>query len=269
MLPDSRFQIPDSPRASRAGFTLLETLVFIGIFSVAIVAFMGIFVSTSRVLVRQSGAAEVTSQSQFLLQNLQYYIERSSNVDMAAGTATTTLRLRMPDSAQDPAVFQLSGNAVTLTVAGGAASVLTTNKVRVADLSFTKRANARAHDAVAVAFTMEYNTDNLTRKFLQALHISVARVAAATFDSDLLPANGSLNLGSDELGWSSINSLINFSNNNVGIGIVPAAKLQVSGGDIYIDTATRGLILKGPSGANCYRITVTDGGAIATSSVAC
>lgn len=254
---------------ARRGFTLLEVIVFIAIFAVTIMAFMTIFVSVSKVLVRQGGASEVAQQSQFLLQNLQYYIERSSQVDITADAATTSLRLRMPEASQDPVIFNLSGNAITLQVGAGAASALTSGKVKVNNLSFVRRTNVPGHDSVAVAFTLEYNTQNLTQKFLQSLNTSVARVSAATFDSDVLPSAGSLNLGTGVSPWTSINGVITFSGPNVGIGVTPSAKLQVSGGDVYIDTATKGLILKGPSGTACWRVTITDAGNIATTSVAC
>ncbi len=56
---------------------------------------------------------------------------------------------------------------------------------------------------------------------------------------------------------------------NLGIGTTaPAAKLQVSGGDTYVSTVGNGVILRSPNGS-CFRVTVTDAGALATASVTC
>jgi hypothetical protein len=56
---------------------------------------------------------------------------------------------------------------------------------------------------------------------------------------------------------------------NLGIGTLsPTARLQVTGGDIYATTVGTGLILKSPNGS-CFRITVSDAGALSASSVTC
>src|SRR6185369_6912576 len=116
-------------RLSRAGFTLIELLIFVAIFSAAIAAFMTVFMAAAGVQVRQTSALEVQSQSQFLLQTVQYYVERSSSVDMTADTATTTLRLRMASSTEDPLVISLSGGRMQLQSGGGATQQITSSKV--------------------------------------------------------------------------------------------------------------------------------------------
>ena len=56
---------------------------------------------------------------------------------------------------------------------------------------------------------------------------------------------------------------------NVGIGTTtPGAKLQVTGGDVYVTDIGTGLILKSPNGT-CFRITVSNAGVLGTSSITC
>ena len=55
----------------------------------------------------------------------------------------------------------------------------------------------------------------------------------------------------------------------LGIGTTaPTSKLQVTGGDVYVNTIGNGLILKSSNGS-CFRITVSDAGVLSASSVTC
>jgi hypothetical protein len=59
------------------------------------------------------------------------------------------------------------------------------------------------------------------------------------------------------------------ANGNVGIGAsTPKAKVHVQSGDIYIEEATSGIIMKSPNGS-CWRVTVANGGTFASTSITC
>ncbi len=59
------------------------------------------------------------------------------------------------------------------------------------------------------------------------------------------------------------------SNGNVGVGSsVPGARLHVQGGDVYVGSTGSGVILRSPNGS-CFRVTVSNAGALATAAVAC
>lgn len=264
-------------RSNRRGLSLIELLIFAGIFSVIMVGFITIMVAVIRVQSRQSAAAEVNQQSQFLLQQLQYYIERSSLVETPQDTSTSTLTLRMCASSEDPTVLRLASGIVYIKKGAAAEEQLTTDKVTVSSLVFQKRSNPPGHDSVNINFTMAYNTPNITQSFVQALQTSVARVSAATFDSNVSPSStNAYVIGTSAMRWQSINGVIYFSNAdppNVGVSdgtFTPAARFQVRNGNIYIDTAGNGLVMKDPSTGYCWTYkptTVT--GALNISSSTC
>jgi hypothetical protein len=62
---------------------------------------------------------------------------------------------------------------------------------------------------------------------------------------------------------------VNITNTgNLGVGITPKSKLHVSSGDIYIDSATKGVIMTSPNG-QCWRMTVNDSGQPVFTAIAC
>jgi type II secretory pathway pseudopilin PulG len=252
------------------GFTLIEILLFVGIFSLVVVAFMSIFVSVSQVTVRQSSAAEVAAQSQLLLQTIQYYVERSSFIDIVPDIETSQLTLRMSTSTEDTVYVYIEDDRVTMESSEGA-RYITSPKVKASNIAFTRRTNTNGHDSLAVSFVMEYNTTNIKQAFVQAFSTSVARVSAATFDSNIVPsALSTYNLGASSGDWRSINNTIFFSASKVGVGIsTPSSTFQVAGGDVYVSSVPYGLVLKAPNGTSCYRLTVTNTGSLATSTVGC
>jgi len=240
-IPHSTFHVPRSLR-SRRGFTIFELIIFAAVLSLIVVAFLTILVSVTRVHVRQSAAAEVNQQSQFLLQTIQYHVEQSSIIELDENAATSTLKLRMSASSSDPTYIYLSANVMYLKQTdGGAAQPLTSNKVTVSNLSFTKRAHARAADSVSVNFTIAYNTQNVGEQFSQTLNTAVARVNAATFDSNLIPSStATYDVGVTSQVWRSINNALYFSGSNVGVGISsPGQTLEVNGGVRLNTTAAK------------------------------
>jgi len=220
---------------STKGFTLIELLIFMAIFSIVMVAFLSILISMSGVQIRNISSTEVNQQSQFLLSNIQRYIESSSLIEMPAGVSTSTLKLRMARDSEDPTYIYLntSDNIVYVKKTNsGSPQALTTSKVKVTSLNFIKKSNPGAKDSVSVSFVVEYNTNNIKQKFVRNLLTSIARVSAATFDSDIRASTtNTYKIGAQASEWQSINNTIFFSGSNVGIGISsPQMHLEINGG---------------------------------------
>lgn len=257
---------------SRQGFTVLELIVFVAIFSFTIVGFISILVSITKVQVKQGAAAEVSQQSQYILQTLQYYVERSSLIEADTNTASSSVKLRMTADTEDPTFIYSSGTTVYIKVGTGSALPLTSNRVAVSNMTFTKRSSTPAKDSVSIGFTISYNTQNFQQQFSQAFSSSIMRVNAATFDSNVNPnAGGTLILGDSTNFWKSINGTIYFNGQNVGIstGVTsPTQRLQIAGGDVYLSDAGSGVILKS-SGGSCYKLIVDNDGSATTTALAC
>ncbi len=87
-------------------------MISTAIFVVTVGALIVIFVVITKIQVKESGVAEVNQQSQFLLGQIQYYIQNARLVDMTADVANGTLKLREADPTKDPTYISL-GSAIS------------------------------------------------------------------------------------------------------------------------------------------------------------
>lgn len=149
----------------KKGFTLVELLVFTAIFTTLVIGFVAVLIKFLGVQTYQAGENDVASQGQFLVQQLQYYIQSARLVDMPVDTAETTLVLRESNASSsiDPMKIMLIGRTVYLTQGPtGVLQPLTSNKVSVSNLTFTRHYNlssssaAYGTDSVSYSFTMNY-----------------------------------------------------------------------------------------------------------------
>jgi type II secretory pathway pseudopilin PulG len=214
------------------GFTLIELLIFTGIFTGLALIVTSILVIVTRIQSRESGVAEVTSQSNFVLRTVQDTVERASMIDMTQDSASSTLALRMASSSVDPTYIYLSSGTVYLKeTSSGTPVALSSSRVTVSTLQFTRRSHAGSSDTVSVTMQMDFNTSNLQQRFSQLFMTGVRKVSAAVFDSNITPSVTNLTLGTSGLPWKSINGTIYFNGTNVGVGITtPVEKLEIDGG---------------------------------------
>ena len=210
--------------AKRNGFTLIELIIYLTLFGVLSVIFTSIFFITSRSQSRQVAEAEVNQQSNFILQTIQRLVASTSTVaimarddtdesgdgddeDVVGGGGRLILRLRnipsntasggtpgnsftnafdpiqiyRDNSQSPPAIVMKKGRGASAT-----ATNLTTNKVIVDALNFTKLSSAAGHHGVLINLTLTYNAaapNNVSR----VVRSAISRVSAASFDDNVYP----------------------------------------------------------------------------------
>jgi len=255
----------------RSAYTLVELLIFLAITAVVALALAGILIVTVQLQAHQSSAGEVQTESTAVLQQLQYDVQNASLINIPLDTPTTTLSLRMSSPALDPTTVTLASG--TLYVQQGASSTqpLTSSRIVISNLSFTRHANPPSHDSLNISFTAAANVATNTKQyFSQVFQTTVTQVAAASFNSNLLPSStNAYSLGASGGVWNSVNNIIYFNGTNVGIGTAaPLAPLDVSGGDIYVLNTGAGVVIRA-AGGSCWRLAVNTSGTLATASVSC
>ena len=262
----------------REGFTLIELIIYMAIFSVSAVFLVSILTSVTRTQVRQASGNEVNQQLSFVSNTIQRLVRSASIIENDAGVASTTLVLRMASSTLDPTYIYVdaSSTAIYFQEATSTPVRLTDDKVTVGNFSVTKQEPSGGLAVVHVDLTLEYQSSAETAKATRSWKGAIARISAATFDSGILPnASGNLDIGSASLLWRDAyfsGDVAIGTSGQLGVGGNPSAlsttKILATNGDIGFSTSTYGIILKS-TGGSCFRLGVTNGGAISTSSVTC
>ncbi|MBI4159728.1 type II secretion system protein [Candidatus Wolfebacteria bacterium] len=196
---------PRLSASTKRGFTLIELLIYTGLIAVVGGTLTGILVSSLKIGTQEAASAEVTQQLNFTLRTIERLVRSSSNIEIPAGVPTSTLVLRVPDSSKDPTIISIANGALTLKEGTAPATSLTTDKVTLSSLSFRKFTQYPGHDTVSIDMTMTYNSQNPDSQVSRTLSSAIARVSAATFDSDLVPGTGySFSIGQQGSPWQYI-----------------------------------------------------------------
>jgi len=240
---------------SSSGFTLLELVIYTGIFASVAGLLTSILVSTTKVTTNQTVTTQVSNELNLLLSTVQNQVRSSSNIDCVGSSQSTCststspgsyLKLRFENPALDPTCIYLSGTQILLAQGPDSTNpqnctsvtqAITTGKVNATSLTFTKYDFPGGHATVQVDATLAYNSTSPDMQISRSLHSAIGRVSAATFDSDLLPdLTNSRSIGTS-IGPKTWKDL--FLSGNLGIGTTaPAAKLQINGGGVGLPPTT-------------------------------
>ncbi len=150
------------PNTKRAGFTLVELLVSIALFSIVGGLTVQFTVSLVRAQARAEAMSELHAQSRVAMRALLYEMRRGrgfeATTDFDVNLATTSgasLDIDMPDVAVDPTEFSVTGNMLYWKSGSASPLALTTDEVFVSELTFAQRetTNGRAQ-AINITLTL-------------------------------------------------------------------------------------------------------------------
>ncbi|MEK7635609.1 MAG: prepilin-type N-terminal cleavage/methylation domain-containing protein, partial [Patescibacteria group bacterium] len=229
----------------KKGFSLIELLIYVSIFAVAGGMMLGILALILKVNQRESSTGEITSQMNFISQTISRLVRSSSNIEIDAGVATSTLKLRMKNSAKDPTCIYLDSVNKIIKLAEGpdtnpqncspTASNLTNDRIKVDKLEFIKSTQYPGNDSVSMNIQMSYNSPNPGAQATREIKSASMRFSTAEFSDNILPFNDALyDIGSSTSRWRNAAFSGNlFVAGNVGIGTTtPSEKLTVVDGNI-------------------------------------
>jgi len=229
----------------------VELLIYVAVFAIATGLLIGISTTILRVGSRESALTETTGQLNFVMQTISRLTRESSAIivnatstdvsnDNQAGLPYSRLILRVKDSSggvsdRDPIIIWNDNGIVKMSEGSGGNQKTSdlTNALVVADkLEFTKFTQYPGHDSVAIDIQLTYNSQNPESRITRSLRSAIARVSAATFDSDLTPGsdnNYSIGFGGSRWKNISISNLLN-------LGQLASDPPEGQNGSLYYNT---------------------------------
>lgn len=135
----------------RAGFSLLETILFLGILSIMSGTIVAVYISTQEARIRQRSVADLEQSGTQLLEMMSKNIRRAEKV-LAPSTNMTgsILTLQMADNSEYPTIFSSNSSGNLINVQKTMTAGLLTPQVTISRLSFRNVADA----SVAYSFDL-------------------------------------------------------------------------------------------------------------------
>ena len=209
----------------------MEVLIYSGLFAIISTLLIGILGVFLRIDSQEIAATEVGNQANFVLRNIERYITEASLIEVPIdGGSELVLYMKNYDALTSKTKIKLTGDDIIVEESGASGVPLNTSKVKATSLVFNKYSNSPGLDTVKISFALAYNSTNPQQQLTRNFRTAIARVNAATFDTNLVPGtDNSLDVGVGGQRWKNAA----FSG-NVGIGVgAPSAsqiRLEVDGG---------------------------------------
>lgn len=143
--------------AKTGGYTLLELLLYISLYSIIMLSIMGLLFTLLEVRIKSRTEAEVDQQGVQIIQLITQAIRNADNINSpTAGTSSALLSLDMPGTNLDPTVFDLSSGAIRIAETNGTPVNLSNSLVTVSNLTFTNLSRSQTPGNVRIEFTVTY-----------------------------------------------------------------------------------------------------------------
>ncbi len=148
---------------SQTGFTLIEVLLYVGIFSILLIS-TSVFVATlleSRI--KNQTIAEVEQQGLQVMQIITQTVRNATSINTPSqGASGTFLSVDTYSGVLNPTVFDLLGGTIRITEGIGSAIVLANSRVSASALTFRNLSRASTPSIIRIQFTLSY-VNNLGR----------------------------------------------------------------------------------------------------------
>jgi prepilin-type N-terminal cleavage/methylation domain-containing protein len=148
------FEWKKHPGSSRMldGFTIVELLISLAIMSVLITILAELFGSILSLRQKSETVSSIAQDSRYILLRLSYDLARSSTiVSPVPGASASALSLVIDGTSY---IYSESGGVLSLSVGGGASSVLNSPSTSLSNFSFTGNQALGDSQSIGLSFTI-------------------------------------------------------------------------------------------------------------------
>ena len=139
----------------KSGFSLVEILIYIAIFSVFVISLVSFNSSLTASRLHNQMMLEVNDQGEKVMKIITQTLRNSSQVNSPTiGSAANNLSVVTGVPVNDPTVFSLSGGVLYITEGAGSPVALTNNQVITSSLLFSNFSRSSTPNIIKVSFTL-------------------------------------------------------------------------------------------------------------------
>lgn len=138
------------------GFTLIELVIYMGLFMILIGVLTTLFTSTIETQLESEAVSSVHQDGEFLLAKLSYDISRAQSIltPVTIGQTTNTLQLSIGGINY---TYSITGDTVEITD-GSQTDVLNTPRTKITAISFTRIAYPLKKPTIQMSITVQSTT---------------------------------------------------------------------------------------------------------------
>lgn len=143
-----------------SGFTLVELLIFMGLFSVILVVLSSLFAAIIQQQLENQGMSAVETDTTYLTSRLAYDFDRATTIIEPVGNGDSSQILTLEIGGQEYE-YSLTGETLELTTPSETVA-LTSPRTRVSNVQFQKIGNESGVPTVRVQMTLSSLAENST-----------------------------------------------------------------------------------------------------------
>ena len=136
-------------------FSLIETLLYITLFSVVVVMIVGVYGLVIDVKAKDRVTFEVTSEGSRIMQIITQSLRNATLINSPpAGSNSAIVSVNVFNITNNPTMFYLTGDNIVMKEGGLAEVILNSNRTKISGLKFTNLSRAGTNGTIKIEFTV-------------------------------------------------------------------------------------------------------------------